>query len=275
MNITLSEITPLTRLMEASASIPFAEGIAAKYQSSINLRRFDELEFLNTSKNSVVPQAPNVNVTITVRQNFNRDAIYKHFLLKPGANSAASSKLAAVARNILRFAGDVYGSKQSFSSSAGAGEYLKIFASPLFENVVRNLVRKESVYTYFALKPPLRLIFTPGVQNFATPEAAGGTFSKMPDWAGSFLKNSFQTVAGTAVNSDTQFTANKTPQSVWTAPKTALTATKAVQPVDMRLKSDDSAKPQAFTQRDVNKLADKVYKVIENRLITERRRLGL
>jgi hypothetical protein len=92
------------------------------------------------------------------------DAVYRHFMYRPGSSEPASVKLRGVVKNILKFAREIYGSKNVFyhgergarglrgysGLDAGAeyGSYEEFFASPLFESFVEQIVR-EDVESYY------------------------------------------------------------------------------------------------------------------------------
>ncbi|MDR0857421.1 MAG: hypothetical protein LBN97_00120, partial [Oscillospiraceae bacterium] len=149
-----------------------------------------------------------------------------------------------------------------------------------FRTMTQRLAHTQSLeivrrITSQRLYPQPSLYLTSQAPNVESAAAvASGNFNNMPDWAGNFLKSSFQNPQSTIATR--QITSAETPQTVWNAPQSAVSAMKSAPPVDMQYKSgSETVKPQAISQRDINKLADSVYKVIENRLTTERRRLGL
>jgi hypothetical protein len=270
------------------------------------------------------------------------DAVYKHFLLKPGSSNPASAKLTSVVRNIMQIARNTMEQKNVFVHNDETEAAEQVVNSPdtsrymlaqtmlnvlpmIFRNrqlramfdwsdnavyaafpeltdkregsAIENTLHYSRLISEFRtmtqrlahtqsleiiqrlttqrLYPQASLYLTSHSPNAEAPATTTtGNFNNMPDWAGNFLKSSFQNPQSSIATR--QITTAEAPQTVWNAPQSAVSAMKSAPPVNMQYKSgDDTAKPQAFTQRDINKLADSVYKVIENRLTTERRRLGL
>ncbi|MDR0858130.1 MAG: hypothetical protein LBN97_03765, partial [Oscillospiraceae bacterium] len=193
--MTLLSAIAAVAYSNSSASLSFAEGIAAKYRTAVKLPWFEELEFLAPNAETSAAQNQSITINLSLSRllervdklsgysNFSNsysNAVYNSFLVKPGASNPASAKLTSVVRNILSFVRNIYASKNVFTAASYENnvQFEEFLGSPLFASFVKSIMREDadelfsetnisenstyynvtkrgadSVYKYFLLKP--------------------------------------------------------------------------------------------------------------------------
>jgi len=148
------------------------------------------------------------------------------------------------------------------------------------------IIRKDESPAPQMPKPPASVqedISVPVQQTFLTPQAAESAYVKnLPEWAQTFLKNGYQP-GSKNVRETAPAAQPSAPQGIqqqaqisWSNPRAEAMRSQSVPVQEIALKKNEPKEPETarISEAEIRHTADRVYKIIEERLRKERRRNG-